>query len=119
MRIGIVGSRKYPDKEKVEKLVDSLDKDDVVVSGGAYGPDSWAEQRAAQRGLRTIIFKPELEEITPPKTWERIVNAYHQRNMKIAQNSDVIHAFVNGSKGGTWNTINWAKQFGRKIIIYN
>lgn len=47
-----------------------------------------------------------------------IIKAYYDRNQKIAEYSDVIHAFVVDNKGGTWNTIKWAKKLKKPIIIH-
>jgi len=51
MRIGIIGSRKRTDRQTIYNYVDSLNPDDIIISGGCYGPDSWAENRAKERNL--------------------------------------------------------------------
>lgn len=115
MKVGIVGSRKRDDKENVYALVDSLDKDDIVVSGGCRGVDTWAESRAKKRGLQVMIFKPDLTDVK--NNYDRI-NRYYERNKKIVENSDVVYAFVSKDrKGGTENTIKWTKMFNKKVII--
>ena len=115
MRIGIVGSRKRTDRENVIKVVDSLDLGDTVVSGGCFGVDTWAEIRARERGLKTLIFRPDLSRI---QNRLDMIARYHQRNKRIAENSDIIYAFVTPDrKGGTENTIMWAKKLGKKIIL--
>ena len=49
MRIGIVGSRRRTDRDAVEACIAELAPDTVVVTGGARGPDRWAEQAARAR----------------------------------------------------------------------
>ena len=114
MNVGIVGSRRYQDKDKVCELVDSLNEDDIVVSGGAKGPDSFAEKRAKERGLKTLIFRPKMMNVS--NKFE-VIESYYARNKQIAENSDVIYAFVVDGKGGTWNTIKHAKKLNKEVII--
>lgn len=87
------------------------------MSGGCSGPDTWAEDAAKFNGLSTLIFLPKL----PPKGSPRyeFTKAYYERNKKIAENSDVIHAFVaKDRKGGTENTIKHALSLGKEVIIH-
>jgi len=116
-KIGIVGSRRRTDKNNVIALVDSLDLTDTIVSGGCKGVDTWAEERAKQRGMKTIIHKPDLKNV---KDRIDVVKRYYERNKKVAQESDIIHAFVsNDRKGGTENTIQWSLKMHKIIIIHN
>ena len=51
------------------------------------------------------------------KKWE-YTEAYYARNKKIAEECDVLVAFVDSSrKGGTENTIKYASDFGKKVLI--
>jgi len=43
MKIGVVGSRRYPAKGPIEKFVEALPKDAVIISGGAIGVDRSGE----------------------------------------------------------------------------
>lgn len=114
--IGFVGSRRYKDEEYVRKVVRSIvDKDDVLVSGGAKGPDSYAESEAKKLKAKTVIFRPDLRKVNNKYD---AIKAYYERNRKIAERSDIIHAFVVDDKGGTWNTIKWAKKLGKMVIIH-
>ena len=115
MKIGIVGSRRRKDRDNVIKLVDSLCAYDIVVSGGCRGVDTWAEERARERGLQVIVFKPDLSDI---KDKSDMINRYYERNKLIAKRCDILYAFVSSDrKGGTENTILWAKRFNKKVII--
>ena len=115
MKIGIVGSRKREDKESVFELVNSLDKDDIVVSGGCKGVDNWAVRRARERGLKTIVFKPDLQNI---KHHGDMVQRYYDRNQKVAKEVDILYAFVSEDRsGGTENTIMHATRFGKEVVI--
>jgi len=114
-KIAIVGSRRRKDKETVEKLVNKLPKDSVVISGGCKGVDTWAIDIARKRGLKTIVHLPTL---IPGKTYIEYVNAYYTRTRLIAEEADIVYAFVSDNrKGGTENTIKYARQFDKKVVI--
>jgi len=115
MRIGIVGSRSRKDKESVIGLVKELDKNDIVVSGGCKGIDTWAEITAKKEGLKTDIYYPDFKDCTE---YYDYCQAYYDRNEEIVKNSDVIFAFVSSDRtGGTENTIKWAEKYGVQVII--
>jgi hypothetical protein len=79
------------------------------------GVDTWAELAAKERGLRTIIFRPDIKECK--KRYE-FTRSYYARNLKIAEACDILIAFVSPDrKGGTENTIAQAKKLGKEIVI--
>lgn len=108
MNIAVVGSREFNDEEfiwnKLEQLFEEHDlikKDITIISGGAYGVDSIAEEYADNNNIDKIIF---------PADW----GAYGKqagfiRNYKIVDNSDMIIAFWDGISRGTAHTIEVAK----------
>ena len=117
MRIAIAGSRRFKNKRKVIDLINSLPQESVIVTGGCRGPDTWAEYAAKKRKLKTTIFRP----ILPPDDSPRyeFIKAYYERNRKIAQNADMLHAFVSPDRtGGTENTIRYAKELNIPIVIH-
>jgi len=116
MKVGIVGSRRRKDYWKIWELVELLPRDTVIVSGGCKGPDKWATDHAKIRGQKIIEFLPDL----PPNGSPRyeFTKAYHARNKQIAENVDVLYAFVAPDrKGGTENTIGYAKKLKKEIHI--
>src|ERR1019366_3739515 len=93
MKIAIVGSRDYPHPEKVRALINNLPADTVVISGGARGVDTWAEQAARARGLEVIIF---------PALWHAYgKRAGFIRNRQIVESADKVVAFWDGLSKGT------------------
>ena len=57
--IGIAGSRNFKDKTLVIEVLNKIYSkfgEFIVVSGGADGPDKWAEEWAQQKGFSTKIF---------------------------------------------------------------
>lgn len=115
MKYGIVGSRRRKDKETVVAFVNGLEEEDVVVTGGCRGVDTWAAEAATARGLRTRIMRPDTSKC---RTRFEVADAYYDRNRRIAAESDVVVAFVaSDRRGGTENTIEHAKRLGRAIRI--
>ena len=118
MKIAIVGSRDRDmaeDKALVKELVNSLLTDDIVVSGGCRGVDTWAEKAADTRGLKKLIFKPC---ILKGMTYGEKVLEYYKRNRKIVDNADVVYALMSSRrKGGTGYTVDYAKSKGKKVNL--
>jgi hypothetical protein len=96
--------------QQVRSYIDSLEGDVTIVSGGARGVDSVAEQQAKKRGLPVEIYRAE---------WERFgKSAGFRRNRDIVTNADMVVAFWDGRSRGTENTINLAKREGIPIHIF-
>ena len=115
MKYGIVGSRRRIDRHNVLSFIKSLKNDDIVISGGCRGIDTWAEEIAKSLGIKTIIYKPDLKNI---KSKGDMIQRYYDRNKKIAQACDVLIAFVSSDrKGGTENTIKYATELGKIVEV--
>ena len=118
MRAAIVGSRdrgSEKDRILVENLVNSLPDDAVVVSGGCRGVDTWAEESADKRGLKVLIFRPN---IVDAMTYGEKVQQFYRRNREIVDNSDVVYALMSRRrKGGTGYTVDYAKSKGKKVNL--
>lgn len=115
MIYGIIGSRHRIDRNSIQAFISSIPDDSIVISGGCQGVDKWAIQSAKARGLPTREYLPNLANC---KKYFEYTKAYYARNKLIAANCDVLAAFVSDNrKGGTENTIKYAKKFGKKIII--
>lgn len=92
MKVGIVGhegSKFTPEtEERARRIIRLLLRGaTLMVSGGCHlgGIDIWAEEEATAVGVPTLIFKP------AKLQWE---GGYKQRNLKIAENSDIVHCIV-------------------------
>ena len=109
MKIGIVGSREFPDMNMVKEFVRSLPPGTTVVSGGARGVDQIAEMEAKACGLATIIF---------PAYWQRDGKAAgFIRNKLIVEAADRVVAFWDESSRGTLHSINLAKAAGKPVEV--
>jgi predicted Rossmann fold nucleotide-binding protein DprA/Smf involved in DNA uptake len=116
MKVAIVGNRIGWECNNVlayiyEKLKNmGFDYDcDEIVSGGAVGVDSFAQEFARLYGIKMVIMYPTGAMPSPEK--------YHDRNRRIVNYSDAVIAFQNKNSGGTQFTINYAKKKGKTVII--
>ncbi len=109
-RVAIVGSRGYPHQIYVAEFVKAIPLTTVVVSGGAEGPDTWAERAAKRRGLLVVVYRPDWSLYGKAATFIR--------NGQIVANCDRVVAFWDGSSQGTKNTIDIANQQGKPVEVY-
>jgi len=109
MRLAVIGSRKYPDPDRVRALVRGVPAGTLIVSGGAEGPDSWAVDAARERGLAYLVF--------PAKWAELGRSAGLIRNQDIVDQADRLVAFWDLKSRGTKDTINKALADGKVVTI--
>ena len=115
MKIAICGSRTRTDRQTITKTIDSLPRESIIISGGCRGVDTWAIEAAKRNGMKTIEFLPDLAGCSKKHEYAK---AYYARNKQIAELCDILFAFVSPKrKGGTENTIAYAKKAGKKIFI--
>lgn len=114
MKIAIVGSRDFSDLMMVSSWVyDNFCDGDILVSGGARGVDSIAEQQARNLGIECQIMKPEYDKY--PGHYAPIA-----RNKDIAAACDKMIAFWDGKSRGTLSAIEFARELGKPVeIIYD
>lgn len=103
--IAIIGSRKYKNKEIMFAILDNMflsmsRKMIYFISGGADGPDTWAEEWCKSRGHDFEEY-PILDDEHP-----------FDRNKRVALDADWIVGFVNRDqyRSGTWNTIRYFRE---------
>lgn len=116
-------------KEKHGKL--------IVISGGALGVDQYAAEIARELNIPYVMILPFPVQVMG-KMWNNgtrehlkdIINGavktyvvqktfsfegYQRRNESMVDHCDLLCAVWNGTKGGTKNCIDYAKEVGRKI----
>mgnify|MGYP001180841777 CR=1 FL=1 len=109
MKLAVIGSRKFPDPDRVRALVRGVEAGTVIVSGGAEGPDSWAVEAAKERGLAYQVF---------PARWGELGRAAGLiRNQDIVDQADRLVAFWDLKSRGTKDTINKALAAGKVVTI--
>ena len=116
MKLAISGSRNYKNYEEFKQLVDDFfkknlnsdDKLEYIISGGAIGTDSLAEMYASEYGIQMIIIKPDY-------------NKYSGKIAPLIRNKQIINlathlcAFPSNTGSGTQHTISFAQE--KSIII--
>jgi hypothetical protein len=109
VRVAIIGSRNFTDWERFQSSMSGLNlTPTVIISGGAKGADSLAEQWARLNGIATEVFLPD---------WKRYGRGAGMiRNQQIIDSCDIVVAFWDGSSPGTRNSIGLAKQKGIPVI---
>jgi hypothetical protein len=97
MKIAVVGARIHPEPLLVKNFVASLPKDWEIVSGGARGVDTFAEEQACADGRLVTVFYAD---------WDRVGKAAGMmRNTEIATYCSACVAFIYGPSKGTLDTV--------------
>ena len=113
----VVGSRSFSDYELLSRELDLQLEDStnvVIVSGGAKGADSLAEQYADARGYQKEIFKADW------KKYGRAAGPIRNEEMQkyISQFSNrICVAFWDGKSKGTATNFKLAKKYNNSIKI--
>jgi hypothetical protein len=118
MKIGIVGARKYRDRQSVLDLVMSLPPDATIITSSCKGVCTWVKGAAEERGMKVIVFAPDLENI---RAWFDIPKRYYQRNKEMVEACDLLHAFISeedGFIGGTKFEVEYAVSLGIPVQIH-
>jgi len=131
IKIGIVGSREYSNKRKVQKALFELrgrfGKDLEIISGGCpHGADKYARKYALE-------FEIGYREFNPAHTVRNLYSALNEnyynkeyapknffhRNKLLAKYVDYIIAFIpeGAEANGTLDTVKHAKKLGKRIVI--
>jgi len=112
MRIAIVGSRGFTNFDFLEKtILDNYKLENIteIISGGAKGADTLAEQFAIKHSIPMSIFTPD---------WELYgKSADYKRNIQIIDMSDEVIAFWDGISKGTKHSIDLANKDKKKVMI--
>jgi hypothetical protein len=113
MKLAIIGSRSFDNyillEEKTLELY-PIDKITSIVSGGAHGADTLAEQFAHNHHIPIVIHKPQ---------WELYgKKAGAVRDRMIVDDADEVLAFWDGRSLGTKLTIGFARKANKKSILF-
>jgi hypothetical protein len=110
MKLAVVGSRSVTNVQIIYSILDNY-KFDQVVSGGAKGVDSIAEQYSRTEGLlEPIIFKPDY------KTHGRA--APFIRNTQIIEAADMVISIWDGKSTGTQDSMKKAEKLGKPMDVW-
>ena len=118
MKIGIVGARKYQDKQSVIDLVNSIPANYSIITSSCKGVCTWAREVAEMRGMEVILFSPDLSNI---RAWFEVPKRYYQRNKEMVEACNLLHAFLSaedGYTGGTKFEIEYAIKLNIPVQIH-
>ena len=118
MNIGIVGARKYQDRQSVLDLVISLPAEATIITSSCKGVCTWTKEAAEERGMKVIVFTPDLSNI---RAWFDIPKRYYQRNKEMVEACDLLHAFISaedGFVGGTRFEVEYAVSRGTPVLLH-
>ena len=109
MKLAVVGSRGWTKYTSVFIAITSIFPDEIV-SGGAKGVDSMAEQWATLYHVPTKIFLPD---------WKKYgKRAGAIRNKQIVDYCDKLIAFWDGKSRGTLISIEMAQKAGKLLKVF-
>ena len=118
MKIGIVGARKYQDKQSVIDLVSSLPSCSKIITSSCKGICTWTKEIAEERGLEVIVYAPDLSNI---RAWFEVPKRYYQRNKEMLEACELLHAFISkedGFTGGTRFEVEYAIRLNIPIQLH-
>lgn len=106
MKLLIAGSRGINNFS----LAEYVDKDvDLIVSGGAKGVDTIAEDYADKKGVSKLILRPDYKKYGKA--------APLIRNEKMVDICDKVLIIWDGRSRGTHHTIDYAQKVGKPLTI--
>lgn len=113
-KVCINGSRTFKSFERLEKelntLLASYDRSGLeIVSGGAGGADTLAEQYAKKYDIKFTLFKAEWGKYGKP--------AGYIRNKLMVNYSDQLISFWDGVSRGTRHTFEYASEQNKPVTI--
>jgi predicted Rossmann fold nucleotide-binding protein DprA/Smf involved in DNA uptake len=119
MKIAVVGSRDFKDKNFVqESTLKIFESGDIFISGGAKGVDSWAEE-AINRFSAEFPNSDSIEKKIFLPNWDKYgKSAGYIRNKLIINEADFVLAFWDGKSKGTKHSIDLAIESGKPITVH-
>jgi predicted Rossmann fold nucleotide-binding protein DprA/Smf involved in DNA uptake len=121
MRMAVVGSRTINDVGLILASMDSArekycqpDEAIVIISGGAKGVDTIAQDLAHTEGYDFILFKP-YHMIDPSTKYSP--KFFFARNKQIADNADVVVILWDGKSNGTKHIIEYCKKRKKTYML--
>lgn len=116
--VGIVGARKYKDKQAVKYLVEYLPADSVIVTSACRGVCTWTIEAAEERSMEVMVYSPDLSNI---RSKFEVADRYYQRNRELIERCDLVHAFISkedGCTGGTGFEVEYASRLGKPVELH-
>lgn len=106
MKLLIAGSRSITDFDLEGVVPESVD---TIISGGALGVDTLAEEYADKHNIEKIIVRPEYDKYGKA--------APIKRNHDMVDMCDEVLVIWDGVSRGTKSTVNYAKKKGKNVTL--
>ena len=106
MKVAVVGSRGI--MMDLSKFIPEGTSE--IISGGARGVDSLAEEYAREHGIPARVFRPDYRRYGK--------GAPFVRNRQIVDACDQLIAIWDGKSRGTQYTVHYARKMGKPVRIY-
>lgn len=128
MKVAIIGSRTFQDKNRVYFEINEFRKTNnltAIISGGAQGADTFGENYADDYQIPKSIFQANWKDMSPPclkrrgKFGEYNALAGFNRNTQIIETCDIVFAFWDGKSPGTKDSVDKANKLGKQVKIFN
>lgn len=118
MKVAIIGSREFPEQQgrrAIRALLRSLHANVSVVSGGARGPDTWAEEEAFLLGIPVEVFRADWYPVERLGEFDK--GAGFKRNRQIIDAADYVVALWDTTSRGTAHSIELAQRAGKPVLV--
>jgi hypothetical protein len=110
-KIAVVGSRDYQNEAAVRRFVRAMNPiNNVLISGGARGVDTWAADEFRKLGGRVVEYRPNYT--------KHGRGAPLHRNSEIVLGSDDVAAFWDGESTGTLDTVRKTIKAGKTLAVF-
>jgi hypothetical protein len=106
-----VGSRRFPELERVEEWVRTLPAGTSLITGGASGVDAAVTRAARDREVPLQRLPASFEEASDPRRAA-------ERNQRLIDQADALVAFWDGRSQGTRMTIERALDSGLEVHVF-
>lgn len=110
MNIIVAGSRTFTNYKFLEETLNKyITSNDIIISGVARGTDILGIIYSHKHNIKVKCF---------PANWNLYgKSAGYKRNVKMADNADMLIAFWNGTSKGTRHMIDIMYKQNKKVII--
>ena len=107
MKVAVVGSRNVVVENIQQYLPENVSE---IISGGAKGVDTYAEEYAKNNGIKITVIKPDYKKYGKP--------APLVRNKEIVENADFVVLVWDGKSRGTKFVLEYCEQIDKPHKVF-
>ena len=120
-RIAVIGSRDYPDMDRVREVVGKLAPTNVVITGGWWveNHDYVSPTRGVDRVAAAAAVRAGCTVVLVAADWNKYKKAAgFRRNPTIIDLADIVFIFWDGESRGTKHGIDYVQKIGKDYDLY-